>query len=217
MKHKSLTLLMMAWATFAQASFFPDDGPKAEKGMKLVANPAQMARNEQVLENFRAKMSGLVKARGAELVVMALWDDPRVNALATRKAGIWEIHAYGGLLTHSELDEDELTLVLCHELGHHLGGAPTAARNGWSSCEGQADYWSGKSCATLLRDPEGAALKLTQLYASNGAGSWPDLARSDETRASRTFYGYPAPQCRLDTLLAGFKGMDRPGCWFVTE
>lgn len=36
--------------------------------------------------------------------------------------------------------------MLCHELGHHLGGAPFKPDISWMSTEGQADYFSGSTC-----------------------------------------------------------------------
>lgn len=208
-------LLLFAWALSAQASFFPDDGPQL-KSQKILLDPQRAVVAERLLQNFHQRLAPLVSAQGAQLVLIPQWEDSRVNALASRAPGVWKIEVFGGLLNHPKLDDDELTLVLCHELGHHLGGNPTASRLGWSACEGQADYWSASVCANLLRDPENTALRLTQMYASQGGGRWPELNVSDETRVERIFYGYPNPQCRLDTLLAGFKGMDRPACWYAT-
>ena len=208
-------LLLLAWALTAQASFFPDGGPRL-KAQKLFVDPQRAQVAERLLTNFHQRLAPLVNAQGAQLVVIPKWEDERVNALASRVPGVWKIEVFGGLLNHPELDDDELTLVLCHELGHHLGGTPTASRQGWSACEGQADYWSASACASLLHDPESTALRLTRMYASQAGGSWPDLALSDETRVDRTFYGYPKAQCRLDTLLAGLKGMDRPACWYYS-
>jgi hypothetical protein len=208
-------LFLLAWALSAQASFFPEDGVLT-KASKLNVDPHRAQQAERLLTQFQQRLSPLVSARGAELVLLPLWEDARVNALASRASGVWKIEIFGGLLLHPELDDDKLLLVMCHELGHHLGGAPTASRQGWSACEGQADYWSASACASLLSDPEASALGLTQMYAARATGAWPDLNANDETRVERTFYGYPAPQCRLDTLLAGFKGMDRPACWYAT-
>lgn len=173
--------------------------------------------NLQVIERFVDRAEAVVEAEGAKLVVIPEWNNPRVNALARRQEHIWEIHVYGGLLTHPDLTEDEITLVLCHELGHHLGGAPTASRGGWSSSEGQSDYWSGQFCAHLLQKPLESAEKLTRLYAESSGGSYPRLSEKDLKIVPRTFFGYPAAQCRLDTITAGMKGLERPKCWFAGE
>ncbi len=209
-------VISLAWAWSAQASFFPPS-TAILKTSQYATDPERALRVEQSIERFHQKLAPLALAKEAELVVVPIWQDPRINALALKKPGIMEIQIYGGLMNHPELDEDELTLVLCHELGHHLGGVPLASRQGWSSCEGQADFWSATVCATLLRDPEAAALKLTRLYANNSSGPWPQLNGEDPLRVERTYYGYPSAQCRLDTLLRGFKGMPRPNCWYAPE
>lgn len=202
-------LFLMAWALSAQASFFPGDGP-----MPLANSKSHPARAEQLLTRFQTEQESLVREKNAELVILPLWEDGRVNARALRKEHQWYIEVYGGLLNHPDIGEDELLLILCHELGHHLAGEPTASRGGWSACEGQADYWSGKFCGHILTNAKESAVRLARLYASQGTGGYPQLDTPDVTKVLRTFFGYPTPQCRLDTILAGLNGVDRPECWY---
>jgi hypothetical protein len=206
-----IALLLWMGVPCALPSFFPED--KAP----LNSSKLNLKFNLQVIERFVDKAETLVEAQGGKLVVIPEWNNPRVNALASRQEHIWEIHVYGGLLSHPELSEDEVTLVLCHELGHHLGGKPTASRGGWSSSEGQSDYWSGQFCAHLLEKPEESAEKLARLYAETSAGSLPRLTEKDLKVVPRTFFGYPSAQCRLDTIIAGMKGWERPFCWYAPE
>ena len=55
---------------------------------------------------------------------------------------------YGGLARHQAVTEDGFLLVICHELGHHIGGAPKIAGffNKWASNEGQSDYFATMKC-----------------------------------------------------------------------
>ncbi len=55
---------------------------------------------------------------------------------------------YGGLARHKTITEDGFALVLCHEIGHHLGGAPKVGNffNKWATNEGQADYYAALKC-----------------------------------------------------------------------
>jgi hypothetical protein len=42
-----------------------------------------------------------------------------------------------------------MSLVVCHEIGHHIGGAPRKISpwaSPWASNEGQADYWATLKC-----------------------------------------------------------------------
>lgn len=210
-----MTLLVLTIR--AEASFFPADGPTVfrHKENKSFKNYDKSLR---LLQFFEDEMASLVRKQGGQLKLVLEVENDKVNAQALREDNNWLIVVYGGIVNHPQVTAAELTLVLCHELGHHLGGVPTASRAGWSSCEGQADYWSALSCFKRLRPQDDAAqvaLNLTQLYARQTSGRMPDLTCREETRLTRTFYGYPSPQCRLDTLLAGFLGERRPECWYL--
>jgi hypothetical protein len=84
--------------------------------------------------------------RDAELVVIGSWGTDTVNAFADQKPGQFLITIFGGLARHPELTPDGFATVLCHELGHHLGGYPKKFPNRWSSAEGQADYFATLKC-----------------------------------------------------------------------
>lgn len=211
----TLSIAVLIMSGCAGASFFPGSGPRLPP-TKARAPEADHDKAAQAIQHFELQTASLVSARGGHLHVVLEADDPKVNAEARRMERDWAIIVYGGMLRHPQIGNAELTLVLCHELGHHLGGAPTAARGGWSACEGQADYWSTHACFHRVLpndDAQAAALRLTELYASMSGGAYPSRDAKDETIRERTWYGYPSPQCRLDTLLAGLAGRPRPRCW----
>lgn len=215
----SILFVLLINSGFVKASFFEGKGPsffsKKSAGRFLKHDKAV-----SLLQAFQIQMSPLVSLHGGRLNLILDIENPKTNAQAVREGNDWNIIVYGGMTKHPDIGEAELTLVLCHELGHHLGGAPTAARDGWSACEGQADYWSTLSCFTQLRPKDEATqvlLKLARLYATQGNGSYPSLEYTETIRPPRTFYGYPSPQCRLDTMIAGLLGETRPACWFVSE
>jgi len=87
-----------------------------------------------------------------KLIINIDWSNDRVNAHATRdKKRNLIINLLGGMVRHPEMTEDALLFILCHELGHHLGGAPkkfrgTSSKRSWSSIEGQADYFAASKC-----------------------------------------------------------------------
>ncbi len=89
-----------------------------------------------------------IKEKGnVDLVINADWKDATVNAYAGREAGVWSINLAGGIARAKGMTRDSLALIVCHELGHHLGGAPrTFLFEGWPSAEGQADYWASSKC-----------------------------------------------------------------------
>ncbi|TDJ04058.1 MAG: hypothetical protein E2O68_08865 [Deltaproteobacteria bacterium] len=84
---------------------------------------------------------------------------PTAWAFATKKGNNYTITIFGGYLNNPNLTFDSLSLLLCHELGHILGGAPKRHDDGgnltWSSVEGQADFFAPKCLISFLKsNPE---------------------------------------------------------------
>lgn len=84
-----------------------------------------------------------------------------VAASADRFGNDWSISLLSNSLTHPQMTIDAFVLLICHELGHHFGGAPwkhdAEGNRRWASTEGQADYYATAVCAkrifTLLPAP----------------------------------------------------------------
>ncbi len=86
----------------------------------------------------------VVKERGAVLKVVKNWKSDKANAYANRSKNTYKVHMFGGLARHPMNTIDGFTLVLCHEIGHHLAGKPLASK--WASNEGQSDYFATAKC-----------------------------------------------------------------------
>jgi hypothetical protein len=175
----------------------------------------------------------IVEKYRAKLVMVKDWEDPTVNAYATRMGQKWEVHLFGGLARRSEVSRDGFQLVVCHEMGHHLGGFPYVQQ--WAANDGQSDYFSTLSCAREIwkyqhaRNEE-AAMKI-EIYPKRlcdnaweeipdrqlcyriaiAGKSLADLLSSGTARyenpdkriVTKTNNQHPPGQCRLDTYLAG--------------
>ena len=104
-------------------------------------------------------------AHGGHLRAEADWNDPTVNAYALQVDDDWTVQVFGGLARRPELTADGFSLILCHEIGHHLGGFPLNSKPvwEWGAVEGQADYFSTQACARTLW---GAALSENATYRS---------------------------------------------------
>lgn len=88
-----------------------------------------------------------LKVASTKLNMHADWLDDTVNAYATRELKIWSVHVSGGIARAEGMNQDSLAFIVCHEIGHHLGGAPLSHRfSGWPTAEGQADYWATSKC-----------------------------------------------------------------------
>lgn len=197
----------------SQAACLPDSYAFTDK-----MNLSKMIAAEEVIGNFeRAMIPKLPKDHN--LVIRLESMSPRINAEILKEKELVSIVVWGGMLTHPKLTPSALMLLLCHELGHFLGGPPLKSRNGWSSTEGQSDYYSSVECMKeigVVSEAEflDAAKSLTGIYAQVTQQQAPSIDRCEELEVTRMNYGYPSAQCRLDTLLAGWRDEPRPKCWF---
>jgi len=71
--------------------------------------------------------------------------DPTLNAFAKKDGKNWTLNFFGGLYKSSSVTDDGFALVVCHEIGHLIGGAPFYYASSNSS-EGQADFWATSVC-----------------------------------------------------------------------
>lgn len=101
-----------------------------------------------VINQVKESYEETVTNQKGNLEIDGRWDDSTVNASATQLYGSWTVNMYGGLARRPEVTKDGFTLVLCHELGHHLGGFPFVSS--WGADEGQSDYFATHSCAPQL-------------------------------------------------------------------
>ena len=75
-----------------------------------------------------------------------LWEDKQQNAFAGMSGSDRFILLYGGYARQKLMTPDAYLSIVCHEIGHHLGGFPKKMNSTWSSSEGQADYFSTLKC-----------------------------------------------------------------------
>ncbi len=113
---------------------------------------------DTIEKNFRAEFT----ARGERLRIDRLWMDDTNQASAWREEDqqgeIAVLRIPGGLARQPIINADAFTLVICHEIGHHLAGPPKV----WKySVEGQADYFGVSSCLRLVlpKLPENSVIR----------------------------------------------------------
>ena len=78
---------------------------------------------------------------------LEITEDPNTafGAFAEREGNVARIRINQGTRYHQRLNPNLYAMILCHELGHHLGGAPRFA-DSWASVEGEADYFATLKC-----------------------------------------------------------------------
>jgi len=108
----------------------------------------------EILDEAEQVYAPIVAAHGAVLEMRRAWEDGTVNAWTTREGKTWIVQMYGGLARHAAVTPDAFRIVVCHELGHQLGGYPFkrdySGKIRWASAEGQSDYYATSKCMRRL-------------------------------------------------------------------
>jgi hypothetical protein len=185
-----------------------------------------------VLSEFEKVMSPLVKEKGYKLQINRRWTDDTVNANTTTEGSKWVINAFGGLARYKGMDAEAFMMVMCHELGHHMGGFPA---QGWASNEGQSDYYATSKCYPRMTYSKNKSINAPKIVTEkcslqhksqeeieicekgsmigytlasvlnslSGSSKVISFETPDKTEVSRTNNAHPKAQCRLDTYFAG--------------
>lgn len=187
---------------------------------------------EKAMADARKVYEPLAKKEGATLTIRGDWQDGTVNAWASKQGNQWTVQMYGGMARHPDIGAYGFHVVLCHELGHLFGAAPTYSGQRMAS-EGQADYFSTAKCIRKLYkgiDPPAVSSEASNLCRSKwqlkedidvceigleggealgnvladlGGSSTPSLSKEDPKIVSSTQTSHPQAQCRLDTYKRG--------------
>lgn len=112
----------------------------------------------EVIDKAERVYTPIIAAQGARLQIVRSWSDGTVNAQAWRVGSNWMVEMFGGFARYPGMYDDSFLLVLCHEIGHHIGGSPHYPDD-WASDEGQSDYWGAKTCMKrILRSEDNVAI-----------------------------------------------------------
>ncbi len=152
---------LMAWS-----NWLPDDvaGRERSELFKIIgikSNNASMteAQYTAMIEKVTKIYAPVVQGLGGNLNIMPSWNNDKLIAQAHQKFGSWNIELSGGMARIPTMTLDGLTLILCHELGHHVAGFSFATAAlpflpAWASNEGQSDYFATHVCARKIWENE---------------------------------------------------------------
>lgn len=118
-----------------------------------------------VMDQAQAVYGPIIAAKGGTFRINRNWSDSTVNASAQRQGSIYIINMYGGLARHPSMTKDGFMLVVCHEIGHHLGGAPKIEGwfgNNWATNEGGSDYFATLRCMRKMFSDDENAVFVTE-------------------------------------------------------
>lgn len=189
-------LTSITWTNPGHADFLPPNTLHLEDSQ---GNGMKEETFKEVIKKAYNFYAPIVESHGATLKINGLWTNNTVNAHARQRGNIWEISMYGGLARHPFINADGFALVLCHELGHHLGGFPLRAS--WAANEGQSDYFATLSCARELWAKEARENKKHTTTVDDAAKKLCDKKwRSSDDRA--LCYRIADASFRISSLLA---------------
>lgn len=145
-----------------KGGFLPENDLYIPSHIKSINGITEQEFN-QAIDEVESVYAPIVASMGAKLDIARNWKDGTVNAYAQQSGKTWKVAMFGGLARHATITKDAMALVVCHEVGHHIGGAPKKGGapttgggwwggNGgstavsWASNEGQADYFAVLKC-----------------------------------------------------------------------
>lgn len=178
-------------ATLAQASFACSiDGKKGflpENDLWISAQTKSVTGMDEatfntVIDKVVEIYEPIISSMGKKLNVERKWSDGTVNAYASQSGSTWNVAMFGGLARHEAITPDGFALVVCHELGHHIGGAPKKSSwwgSSWASNEGQADYFATLKCLRKTWRAEDnasivAKMEVPEVVTTKCAEQWTD-------------------------------------------
>jgi hypothetical protein len=149
-----LLAISLAWVPKARACVYERlkfDLPPASIPTQLVNQTNFNRLMGQVVQKY----GPIFESHGLDFKLYHYWDNNYVYADARRlRPNLAVVSIYGGIARMPHMTLDGVLGVVCHEIGHHLGGYPFKGSRGVST-EGQADYYSTFKCIkTMLKgDP----------------------------------------------------------------
>lgn len=223
---------LLLLSTSGLATFLPENDLHLQEA-NFEASDMTQAEFNRIVDQVIAAYAPDALKYGGKLVGNKLWDNATVNASANQSGTTWNVNMYGGLARRGEVTKDGFALVVCHEVGHHLGGFPNY-KGTWASSEGQADYFATQACARRIWKGTAAPADVDDLAKAKCDQTWPTTAdrnlcyrvamagdslalllsalggdrvpefgTPDLSKVTATVPSHPRGQCRLDTYFAG--------------
>jgi hypothetical protein len=176
----TITILGLLFAQASLADFLPSDQVGRELPMARSTGGLTQEQFYNQIDKLETLYKPIVAMFRGELVIWGNWTSNMINAQAERDGVRWFVTVFGGLARQQGMTADAFALVICHELGHHLGGWP-AAQFSWYSAEGQSDYYSTLACGRILWQDDIAANAMARDAIAPYPKSLCDEAFADET------------------------------------
>lgn len=218
-----IIILAAIYSTFCQASY-AQSCPRDRSDYFCIS--PEMAPDSLITQTlFYTIPVTLISEFKVSLELDAKWESPYFGAGVSFFENRFRLMILGGTTRIKGMTLDAYAAIVCHELGHIIGGAPfqTIYAAEWSSSEGQADFFAASVCLPRyfkklgVRDDEiskrveQAGFEMITAFMTIEKG---DIERfkKDETVVNETLVNnYPTLQCRYENFRDNSK---KPSCWF---
>jgi hypothetical protein len=147
--YKMALLISLLLTINTSAKYLPDNDLIISENSLNKSTISEVEFNS-IIKEINNLYKPLIERKRLSFGIYGEWHNDAVNAMAFRGRSFWSVKVFGGLARHPLVTRDGLRLVICHEIGHHIGGAPriglTRPMASWASVEGQADYFANAKC-----------------------------------------------------------------------
>lgn len=170
--------------------------------------PERKERYDKILDTLYDLYAPIIEAKGKTFKILRYeWPYDSLNIRMRRgykgeNGDTWHIIPPGGIFLHRLMNDDAFTLISCHEVGHHIGGAPLKRTYPpgsfyWSTTEGQADYFAASKCFRRFAEVTGDNEKFLQVQ------NYPQLDQRLLKKCQDSFSGLQQQGICLRTIRAG--------------
>ena len=137
--------------------------------------PDQITTSEINKDSFSSKINEILPifikeslAQNRIIVQNPMWETPYFSAWAKKQnESIYMINFWGGMARIPGMLTETWEFIICHEIGHIIGGHPYHQKvtdSLWASSEGQADHFAVVSCLPKFYRSQTQLLEPLDLY-----------------------------------------------------
>jgi hypothetical protein len=177
----------------------------------------------QILQLFQTEL----EQKPYPIILNAEWESPFFGAGVSFYENNFRLMILGGTTRIAGLTPDAYAAIVCHELGHVIGGSPfqTITLAEWASAEGQSDFFAANVCLPRYfrslnesedkiptRIEQAGYTMIQSFYQIIKDDNAPIRFKADTTKTNLTLINnYPTLQCRYEN----FRNLGiRPECWY---
>ena len=200
MKYLVVLMLGVIISCGADAGSFMEENDLWQED-SLYAGSITESEFNAIIKEFENVYNPIFSRMGRTLSFQKRWADPTVNAYNSTQGAKTTITMFGGLARRSEVTYDGFRMVVCHEIGHTIGGYPFYAGESATN-EGQSDYFSANGCAKSM-------FPMTKEYAQMLNNAWAKkycAAKETDISAQKLCYRIMMAGKSLANLLGSLQG-----------